>query len=112
MAELNLIPSRWDWASVKKGDTYPATNITIDGAESTLSRVRIVFKSCGGSGTGLTLDSNTSGITITDAAAWAFTIDRIASVSLAAGLYSYDMETFAANGTIATETQGTWEILA
>jgi hypothetical protein len=111
MADLNLAPERWDWPSVTTGDTYPAANIVIAGAESTLSRVRIKFRACGATSAALTLDSDTSGITINDAATWDFTIDAIPAVGLAAGIYSYDMETTSAAGTIATETQGTWEIL-
>jgi hypothetical protein len=111
MADLNLKPLRWDWAPITTGDTYPATNISIDGATSTLSRVRIKFKPCGSTTASLTLDSATGGITITSAENWTYTINRIAAVSLTAGVYSHDMETIAADGTITTETNGTWEIL-
>ena len=112
MADLDLKPARWDWPAVTAGDTYPAANITISGADSTLARVRIKFKASGSATAALTLDSATSGITITSAANWAFTIDAIPAVNLAAGVYSYDMETIAANGTVATELQGVWPILA
>lgn len=112
MADLDLRPSRFDWPPVTKGDTYPAANITIDGADSTLSRVRIKFKACNSTTTALTLDSSTSGVTINDAASWDFTIDQIDEVTLAAGTYRYDLETISADGTIMTELAGTWEILS
>ena len=111
MADLDLTPARWNWASVVTGDTYPAANLKIDGADSTLARVQIQFKPCAGGDASLTLDSNNATITINDAATWDFTINRIAAVSLDAGIYAYDMQTTAADGTIRTETSGTWTIL-
>jgi len=108
---LNLKPLKWDWSPVVKGDTFPATNITESLHTSNLSRVRIKFKLSGATSTSLTLDSSTTGIVITSAANWAFTISAISTVTLAAGVYSYDLETTSTDGTIRTEFSGTWEII-
>lgn len=109
---LDLKPLRWDWPEVVTGDTFPAIHITEADHESDLSRVRISIVLSGATDAALTLDSNSTGITINDAAAWDFTIDQISPVTLAAGVYSYDLETTDAAGTIRTEFSGTWNILS
>ena len=109
----NLTPLNWDWSPVVKGDTFPATQITETLNDSALTRVRVKLKLSGATTTSLTLDSATSGVTITTATAgaWDFSIDAIQTVTLAAGVYSYDLETTDAASTIRTEFSGTWEIL-
>lgn len=109
---LDLKPLRWDWPEVVTGDTFPAINITESDHESDLERVRIKFVLSGATSPSLTLDSDATGITINDAAAWDFTIDAINPVTLEAGVYSYDLETTDAAGTIRTEFAGTWPILS
>jgi hypothetical protein len=109
---IDLKPLRWDWAPVVTGDTYPATDIVESSYDSNLSRVRIKITLSGETTPSLTLDSDTSGITINDAAARDFTIDEINPVTLAAGIYAYDLEMTYANGTVRTEFAGTWEILS
>jgi hypothetical protein len=109
---LDLKPLKWDWAAVTTGDTFPATNITDSGSDTALVRVRVKVKASGEATASLTLDSSSTGITITNATAgaWNFTIDMI-QVALAAGTYSYDLETTDSAGTVRTEFAGTWEIL-
>lgn len=109
---LDLKPLRWDWAAVVAGDTYPATNITESEHDSNLERVRIKITLSGATSPSLSLDSDTTGITINDAATWDFTIGAIQTSSLAAGVYSYDLETTDAAGTIRTEFAGTWPIIS
>jgi len=111
---LNLKPLRWDWASATVGDTYPACVITETEADTTLSRVRIKIKDADGV-LKLTLDSNTTGITINNAAAgaWNFTIGEISATdtaTLTAGFHDYDLE-ITAGGKVRTEFSGTWELL-
>jgi hypothetical protein len=107
---LDLKPLVWDWAAVTTGDTFPATNITESDHDSNLSRVRISIWLDGATSSALNLDSNGATIVINDAAAWDFTINAI-SVTLAPGLYFYDLETTDAAGVVRTEFVGSWEIL-
>ena len=112
MATLNLTGGNYNFATITAGDTYPAADVRIEHAYvSTLTRVRIMFSPCSGGAPVLTLDSASTGITITNAATWEFTIDRIAAVPLAAGNYAYQMETTDSAGTVRTETRGTWQII-
>ena len=107
---LNLQPLVWEWESITTGDTFPATNITEADHTSNLSRVRLAFFLDDAEASSLDLDSDDTGVTINDAATWDFTIDVI-SVSLAPGLYHYDLETTDAAGIVSTEFVGTWQIL-
>jgi hypothetical protein len=111
---VNLEPLRYDWPSVQRGDTFPAINFTDTGADANLSRVRV--KICDSNGTvKITLDSNTSGVTINTATAgaWDFTIDAISAATteaLVAGAFAYDLETTDANSVVRTEFEGTWQV--
>ena len=112
---LDTTKTRWDWAPVTQGDTYPACQITESGSDSDLSRVRIKFKGPDGT-TALVLDSSTSGITITTATAgaWDFQIDTISPATTAAldsGFYSYDMEFTTDAGTVSTLFCGVWQVI-
>jgi len=111
---LDLKPLRWDLPAVTVGDTYPATQFTYDG-DGTLTRVRAKIKDANGT-TALTLDSSTSGmsITTTTSGAWDFTMSEITAATtatLTAGIYSYDLETTSSAG-VRTLLSGTWELLA
>lgn len=114
MSELNLEPLRYDWPAIQRGDTFPAQVFADSGADTDLSRVRV--KICDSDGTTkVTLDSASSGVTITTATAgsWNFTIDAISAATteaLTAGLYAYDIETIDTAGSVRTEFEGTWEI--
>lgn len=109
---LDLKPIQWIWDPVTTGDTYPAINLTDTSADEDLSAVAIEFRLAGSSTAALNL-SNGSGITINTATAgaWDFTIDEMTAVSLAAGTYSYDIQTTGSGGTVTTEFKGTWRIL-
>ena len=107
----NYTPLKWDWTPVVTGDTYPGINITCDGPDSDLARVRIDIKAAGSTAVALGLDSDTNGVTINDATAWDFTIDSINPVNLAPGVFYYDLETTDAAGTIRTEFNGSWQII-
>lgn len=111
---LDLKPLRWDWPAVTTGDTFPAIRITEFESEESLERVRVSITRSGESSPSLTLDSETSGVTIetASAGAWDFTIDAINPVALTAGNYAYDIETTDGAGTIRTEFSGTWPILS
>jgi len=108
---LDLTPMRWDWSPVVTGDSYPAAQISATGQTEDLERVRITFRASGSTASALTLDSETSGITITDAASWAFTIATLEEVPLSAGQYSYQLETTSTAGTVRTHFMGNWKIL-
>jgi len=112
---MNLRPLKWNWSCITQGDTYPATNITETSADTTLSRVRVKIIKANATATALTLDSNTTGITLngTSPGGWDFTIDEIPAATTAtldAGSYAYDLETTDSVGTVRTEFRGTWEI--
>jgi hypothetical protein len=112
MADLDFTPLCWNWAPITQGDTYPATRITESKAETDLSRVRLKVKNRVGT-TLLSLDSNTSTITLTDttAGSWDFTIPAIATGTLEPGTLYYDLETTDAAATVRTEFSGEWRIL-
>jgi hypothetical protein len=112
---LDLTPLFWNWPGITQGDTYPACNFTETEADSTLARVRCKIKLAGV--TVLTLDSDTTGVTLnaTGAGAWDFTIDAISAATttgLAAGYYDYDIQTTDGNGVVRTEFKGNWEIFS
>jgi len=110
---LDLKPLRYDLPAVTVGDTYPAMQFTYDG-DGTLTRVRAKIKDENGTAV-LTLDSSTSGMTITTATsgAWDFTMAVITAATtagLTAGIYSYDLETTSSSG-VRTLLSGNWELL-
>lgn len=113
---LNLKPMVWNWPPLTRGDTYPASNIVETESTADLARVRIKIKTSGSSEASITLDSDTSGVTINNATAgsWDFDIDVIAASTtseLTAGFYSYDMEITDSLGQVRTEFTGSWKIL-
>ena len=110
---LDLKPLIWNWSPVASGDTYPAARITETLSTEDLDRVTITIRASGSTSTAMLLDSNASGITIATSTAggWDFTIDAIPTSGLAAGVYSYQLETTTTLGTVRTEFSGTWEIL-
>ena len=116
MSCLNLAPLKWDWPDLKRGDTLPASIITETTGDTILSRVRITIKSAATGLVALTLDSTTSGVTITTATAgaWDFTIGPITAATtetLTEGFYSYELESFDPAGTVRTEFEGSWKII-
>lgn len=111
---LDLTPLRWDWSPVVSGDTYPAASIIGAGQTENLARVRITVRAAGSTSDALVLDSDATGITITNtaAASWAFTIAAITEVPLDAGEYSYQLETTTTGDTRRTYFIGNWKILS
>ena len=112
---MNLAPLKWNLPPVTQGDSYPAIQITESGSETDLIRVRMKVRDVAGSEV-LSLDSDTTGVTITSetAGAWDFQIDEISSTvtsSLDSGFHSYDMEFTDETGAVRTFFAGSWEIL-
>ena len=110
---LNLVPQTLNLPPVTTGDTYPAIQFLETLADTDLTRVRMKVKDRVSGATVLSLDSDTTGITITNATAgaWDYSIDRIDTITLAAGWYDFDIETTDDVGTITTEFSGAWQIL-
>lgn len=113
--ELDFTPMSRNWSSITVGDTYPAQRFQETISSTDLARVRIKVKDASGA-TLLTLDSDTSGVTITTATAgaWDYTIDVITAATtsgLAAGIHFYDQEITDSVGDVSTEFAGTWELL-
>lgn len=112
---INLQPLTWHWEPVPKGDTYPATNVTETLSDGDLVRVKIEIKANGNTTSSLVLDSDDTGIVITNSAAgaWAFTIEEISAETtdtLDEQYYAYQLKTTDSNGVVRTEFQGTWEV--
>jgi hypothetical protein len=112
---VNLKPLRWDLPAVTVGDTFPAINFQFDG-EGTLLRVRAKIKDVDGA-LQLTMDSETTGMTINTATdgAWDFDLDVISDAvmeTLDAGIHFYDLEYTSSTGTVRTLLSGQWEILS
>lgn len=93
----------YNFPDIMQGDTFRAQSfrVTINNAapSSTLASVEIDFRlnqaQCG---TALQL-TNGNGITITNAATWEFTIDRIAEFTLDPSYYVFSIRTIATDGT-------------
>lgn len=112
---MNLTPQRYDWPTIKRGNTRPAFGVTMAGADGTLERVRCSIADSAGTKV-LTLDSGTTGITITSTAsgAWSFTVGPITATQTSVftgGSYFYDLETVTTDDVERTWIEGTWEIL-
>jgi len=112
---VNLKPSCYNWASVVQGDTFPAIVFAASGTSADLARVRVTVKDKDGNAK-LTLDSNTSGVTLNDttAGSWNYTVGPVSAAdttSIAAGTHSYDLETTDVGGNVRTHFHGFWEIL-
>ena len=115
MSDFDNKPARLDWPSIKQGDTLRAIQFDASGTLAALSRVRCKVKDSDGA-TLLSLDSSATGITINTATAgaWRYTLaaqSAATTLTLAAGLHSYDIETTDADGIVETHFQGCWEIL-
>ena len=115
MSDFDNVAARMDWPRIKQGDTLRAIQFNATGTNAALARVRCKVKHSDGV-TLLSLDSNTTGITIdtATAGAWQYTISAITAATtatLASGLHSYDIETTDADGIVETHFDGCWEIL-
>jgi hypothetical protein len=112
---IDLLPEKWNLPSVLVGDTLPATNFLYPGS-GTLSRVRLKVKDDAGVAV-LSLDSDTSGLTINAAGTggWDWDMDEVSAATTAgitAGDYKYDMETITSAGTVRTLIYGNWCLTA
>lgn len=109
----DYLPAKLDLPSVLRGDTFPKfsiTGVTVDGAAPTsaLAGVQIDFRTSPGASTAALSLSTGSGITIDDAAAWAFSVDAFTVTLDAAVRYYFDIETTDAAGTVRTYAAGSW----
>lgn len=114
MSDFDNVTARMDWPSIKQGDTLRAIQFNASGTESALARVRCKVKDADGV-TLLSLDSDTTGITIDTATAgsWQYTIDQIGRAiteTIKSGLHSYDIETTDADGVVETHFEGCWNV--
>lgn len=109
---MSYLPKRHDLPAVLTGDTFPefrVLGITVGGAapSSALASVRVDFRtSPAATSAGLTLTSGGGGITIDDAAAWAFTLDKFTPIELEAGTWYYDAQCTSADGEVRTYIKG------
>ena len=87
------------------GPIFVAHSTTGSALDSDLASVTMIFKDSAGN-VGLSL-ANGSGITITDANAWAFSVDQILTFPLAAGTWSWAIRATNAAGTRITRLAGT-----
>lgn len=78
---------------------------------SHLALVRMVFTAAGSSTPALTLSSaDSSQITIDDAVSWIFTLKKRTPIGIAAGFYSWTIETTDDNGDVGTYYKGTIQV--
>lgn len=96
---------------IMQGDTLKAQSfrVVINDAEPTsaLASVEIDFRQNQRTNCAAALQlTNGSGVTITDAAAWEFEIDRIQELDLEPAYYVYSIKTIAADGTRRNYVKG------
>lgn len=112
---MPLLPAHFDWDAITQGDTFPAMVFAATGTTTDLARVRVRVKDVDGNQE-LTLDSDTSGVTIDTATAgsWQYTIGPVSAAltgAMDAGVHSVEIETTDAGGNVATHFRGCWEIV-
>lgn len=110
-------PAVWNWKSIPQGGTYPASNVLESESTATLNRVVVTIEPYGSDTASLTLDSNTTGVTINNdtAGSWDYTIDEISATttaSLSAGFYTVTMRVYYGAGFVVVVSKGVWEIIA
>jgi len=95
------------------GDTWDGMTVDMTSTgtalDSPIASIRMFFKDDSGN-VGLELTSD-SGITITDANAWQFTVDEIERFPLAIGQWYWSIEITAVDNKRKTRTSGTKEVL-
>jgi len=107
---------RWDWSPLVKGTTKRAVAVTSADADVILSRVQVIIEEAGSDATKLTLDSATSGVTLTSgtAGAWSFTIGPITAAqteALQPVLHTIYVKLTDSNGNVLEPIKGNWRIL-
>ena len=100
--------------ATRKGDTWDGMTVALSSDGTTfadsLSAVHMSFWLAGATTAALDLKSADGEITIDDAAAWEFTVDPVSPMTLAAGQYSWQIQTTDSGGLIKTYLSGTIEI--
>jgi hypothetical protein len=100
--------------ATRKGDTWDGMTVALSSTGTTfadsLSAVHMSFWLAGATTAALDLKSADSEVTIDDAAAWEFTVDPVSPMTLAAGQYSWQIQTTDSAGVIKTYLSGTIEI--
>lgn len=101
-----------DFPTCYEGGSLESFDITISEENGVaLSSAEIVFKIADSDTAALTLSSG-DGLTLTSATAgnWIITIDQIDTISLAPGVYAYNLKTVDAGGLRKFYLAGTWTI--
>ena len=114
----DYLPSQYNLPAISKGDTFPGLtvdSITVNGSQPTsaLASVRMDFRTSPDAATAaLSINSATSAITISDNAAYTFTIEAF-DVTLDPDTYYYDIETTDSGSTptIRTYLKGVWKVV-
>lgn len=109
MSDLKTAPLK----PIYFGDTWDGMTVDMTATgtalDSPIASIRMHFRDESGN-VGLEL-SSTSGITITDAAAWQFTVNKIDRFPLAIGQWYWSIECTASDNGRKTRTVGTKEVL-
>ena len=103
---------RLDFPTCYEGGSLESFDITIaEENGSALSSAQIVFKASDSDTAALTL-ANGSGLTLTatTAGAWVITIDQINTITLAPGVYFYNLKTVDVNSLTKFYLAGNWTI--
>jgi len=104
---------RLDFPTCREGGSLESFDIAIaEENGAALSSATLTFKIAGSDTAALTL-TNGSGLTLTatTAGAWVITIDQIDTITLAAGVYAYNLRTVDANSLKKDYLGGTWQII-
>lgn len=109
------LPAQYDLTPVVQNDTWDGITVSMssDGNAfaAALSLVRMTFKTSEGASALALTSADAAEIEITDANAWAFIVHpRV--LSLAAGTYSWGIETTDADDVVKTRLAGTLKIIA
>ena len=94
-----------NFKSHRSGDTFKGKSFTFSAhPASDINKVELITHA------GQKLSSDDGGITITDVAAWAFTIEK-QIISWPPMTYKYDLVITMANGDVRTYIKGSWQIV-
>ncbi len=102
----------FDFPATYEGGSLKSFDISIaEESGTTLASAIMVFKLADSDTAALTLTSG-DGLTLTatTAGAWTITVDEITPVTLAPGVYFYNLKTTDSDGVIEYYLAGTWEI--
>lgn len=106
-------PGIFNFPDTQKDDTFEGVEFVLEKNSSpvnlTGASIRMMVKLTAESSPALTVSTPVSGLTITDAVNGVFEFDEQV-ISIAAGLYLYDIEVTDSGGNITTYVSGTWII--